>query len=254
MATVLDGAGNAVHVSPDTRIVPVFAAIPMGWTHSLAVCQAVLEGLACKVAGVSAEVAHVDRKVAPMIDPMIHTEYAGNFESYAYREHLVAEAAKGVEGLLNDALLPTDDVFVTKGGASLGWEFSAVEPILGVSVRGMWRLRLGLLEFARRGFGSGHQLEILVGHFTSRALLRRELLAVFGSAYTFIAKHRRHHLKLAVGEARIDMGSPPDTSITPVPRGRMDSYSPLLRCILVGIRNRQEARSDGSSAGRSQTL
>ena len=39
VATVLDGAGNAVHISPDTHIVPVFAAIPMGWTHSLAVSQ-----------------------------------------------------------------------------------------------------------------------------------------------------------------------------------------------------------------------
>ena len=63
-------------------------------------------------------------------------------------------------------------------------------------MRGTWCLRLGLLEFARRGYGSGHQLEILVGHFTSRALLRRELLSVFGAAYTFIAKHRHHHMKL----------------------------------------------------------
>ena len=37
---------NYIPVHPDTRIVPVFAAIPMGWTHSLAVCQAVLEDLA----------------------------------------------------------------------------------------------------------------------------------------------------------------------------------------------------------------
>ena len=73
------------------------------------------------------------------IDPLIHTEYADNFESYAYKEHLVATAAKGVEGLLNDAGLPTHDMFVTKGGASLGWEFSAVEPpsigALGICVQ-----------------------------------------------------------------------------------------------------------------------
>ena len=168
----------------------------MAWTHSLADCQSVLEVLSRKVAGVSAENALVDRNVAPVIDLMIHTEYADNFESYAYKARLVAEAAKGVEALLNDAGLPAHDVFVTKGGASLGWNFSAFEPILGVSVRSMWRLRLGLLEFARRGFGSGHQLEILVGHFTPRAILRRELLAGFGSTYTFIAKHRHHHLKL----------------------------------------------------------
>ena len=54
----------------------------------------------------------------------------------------------------------------------------------------MWRLRLGLLEVARRGRGTAHQLEIPVGHFISRALLRRELLAVCGTVYKLIAVHR----------------------------------------------------------------
>ena len=168
----------------------------MGWTHSLAICQAVLEGLSRLVPGVSAENALVDRRIAPAIDPMIHTEYADNFESYAYNEHTVRAAAEGVESRLNDAGLPTHPVQVTRGGASLGWHLSATEPILGVSVRTMWRLRFGLLEFARRGFGTGHQLEILVGHFTSRALLRRELLSVFGAVYTFIARRRHHSVPL----------------------------------------------------------
>ena len=77
--TYLEG----VKLLPGTRIVPVFCAIPMGWTHSLAVCQAVLEGLARQVDGVTAENALVDRQLAPDINPMIHTEYADNFESYA---------------------------------------------------------------------------------------------------------------------------------------------------------------------------
>ena len=49
--TEIDGAP----IPPWQRIVPVFAAIPMGWTHSLAICQAVLEGLSRLVPGVSAE-------------------------------------------------------------------------------------------------------------------------------------------------------------------------------------------------------
>ena len=81
-----DSVNDYTPIHPDARIVPVFAAIPMGWTPSMAVCQAVLEGLSRKVAGVTAENALVDRKVAPQIDPMIHTEYADNFESYAYHE------------------------------------------------------------------------------------------------------------------------------------------------------------------------
>ena len=50
ITSVLDTAGIDAPISPGTRIVPVFVAIPMGWTHSLAVSQAVLEGLSRKVA------------------------------------------------------------------------------------------------------------------------------------------------------------------------------------------------------------
>ena len=50
-----DIVNSFMPIRPDTRIVPVFAAIPMGWTHSLAVCQAVLEGLSRKVAGITAD-------------------------------------------------------------------------------------------------------------------------------------------------------------------------------------------------------
>ena len=69
----------------------------MGWTRSLAVCHAVLEGLARQVDGVTAENAVADRQLAPDINPMIHTEYADNFEFYAYDEKLVATAAQEVE-------------------------------------------------------------------------------------------------------------------------------------------------------------
>ena len=36
---------DGVKIPPSTRIVPVFCAIPMGWTQSLAVYQSVLEAL-----------------------------------------------------------------------------------------------------------------------------------------------------------------------------------------------------------------
>ena len=88
---------DGVKVHPDQMLSVVFCAIPMGWTHSLAVCQNVLEGLAQQVPGVDSKNYSVDRKVAPPISPMIHTEYADNFESYAYDETLVTAAATGVE-------------------------------------------------------------------------------------------------------------------------------------------------------------
>ena len=94
------------------------------------------------------ENALVDRRMAPTIGPLIHTEYADNFESYAYREDLVTDAAQQSEGRLNDAGLPTHGVIDTRGGDSLGWHFCPTKPILGVSVRGMWKLRLNSLTAA----------------------------------------------------------------------------------------------------------
>ena len=61
--------------------------------------------------------------------------------------------------------------------------------ILGVSSKGMWRLRLGLLEIVRQGYGSARQLQTLLGHFAPHTLLRRELLAVFGVTYRFITEY-----------------------------------------------------------------
>ena len=158
-------------------------------------CQSVLDGLARQAPGVNVENSLVDRRVAPPTNPMIHTEYADKFESYAYEKKTEADAASGVEAKLNNAGLPIHIVGVACGEDSLGWHFSPTEPILGVSPRGVWRLRVGLLEFARRGYGTAHQLENPVGHFTSRALLRRELLAVFGTFYIFKAKYRHASTK-----------------------------------------------------------
>ena len=70
---------DGVAIPPGQLIVPDFSAMPMGWTHSLAVCQSVLEGLARQASGITAENALVDRRLAPPIDPLIHTEYADNF-------------------------------------------------------------------------------------------------------------------------------------------------------------------------------
>ena len=60
---------DGVKVHPDHMLSVVFCAIPMGWTHSLAVCQNVLEGLAQQAPGVDPENSLVDRKVAPPRSP-----------------------------------------------------------------------------------------------------------------------------------------------------------------------------------------
>ena len=58
-----------------------------------------------------------------------------------------------------------------------GWEFDPFKPVVGVSRRGLWRLRITLLYVASLGWASEHEISSLVGHFTFRALVRRKLLA-----------------------------------------------------------------------------
>ena len=70
----------------------------------------VLEGLDRQVPGVDVENFLVDKKVAPTIGPMIHSEYVDNFEAYAYKQQTFQDAAVGVESKLNDVGLPTHPV------------------------------------------------------------------------------------------------------------------------------------------------
>ena len=73
----IDGVG--IHL--EQKILPGLAAMPVGWTHSLAVCQNVLDGFARQLSGVNAGNSLVDRKVVPTSEPMIRTEYADNVDA-----------------------------------------------------------------------------------------------------------------------------------------------------------------------------
>ena len=60
----------------------------------------------------------------------------------------------------------------------LGWEFDE-DSCWGMSRCGLWRLRTAMLHVASQGWASEDEISSLVGHFTFRALVRRELLATF---------------------------------------------------------------------------
>ena len=65
-----------------------------------------------------------------------------------------------------------------------GWEFDPVRPVVGVSRRGLWRLRVAMLHVASFGLGKRRRDQFFdVGHFMFRALVRRQLLATL-SAFT----------------------------------------------------------------------
>ena len=93
-----------------------------------------------------------------------------------------------MDASLRGAGLPTHSTEVTRGGSCLGWELAYDAPTCRAAPHSMWRLCLGILELLRRGWATGRQVSVLVGHFTSKALLRRELLAGLSAVYAFSGK------------------------------------------------------------------
>ena len=60
--------------------------------------------------------------------------------------------------------------------------------VLSPKVARMWKLWQALRYVLKSGFLSSRQLSVLVGHFTSLAMVRRELLCVLRAVYPFIQR------------------------------------------------------------------
>ena len=86
------------------------------------------------------------------------------------------DAAERVCDALVEAGLPVRHLF-PKGETS-GWEFEPGRPVVGVSRRGLRRLRVAMLHIASMGWVSEDEIFL-----TFRALVRRESLATFSAAY-----------------------------------------------------------------------
>ena len=132
----------------------------------------------------------LDRCPAPPFRPLVHTEYVDNFVALSRSETKVGAAVRAVKASLEAAKLPTHETTVTLGGEALGWSFAPDSPSVRVAPRVAWRLRLGLLGLIDKGRATGRQLSCLIGNFTFRALLRREMLSALSASYASAEVHR----------------------------------------------------------------
>ena len=101
---------------------------------------------------------------------------------------------KRVADALVKAGLPVHPATCSLGGETLGWDFDPERPVVGVSRRGLWRLRTAMLHVASRGWASEDEISSLVGRFT----VRRELLTTFSAAYAFSHSRGRQGRRLRV--------------------------------------------------------
>eukprot|EP00974_Lingulodinium_polyedra_P009205 879570-Lingulodinium_polyedra.AAC.1 len=119
----------------------------MGWSHALYWCQRVLEEAALKAPGLTSFNQLTDSKVAPSIDPVVHSEYVDNFVAFSQCQgppanSVAGVAAANVHAALGNLGLTAHPVESTRGGEALGWVFSASEPQLQAKPLRLWRLRL----------------------------------------------------------------------------------------------------------------
>ena len=181
--TIVDGP-----VGANEWITPVLRAVPMGWSLALGVCQEMHEVLAERVPHVLKENLLVDRRVAPSVSSLPHTEYVHNFTAMSVTEEPVKEAAELLDMEMARTQLPTHGVEVSLGGAALGWEFAADTPSMAANPRRCWRLKLAIDELRARGYATGRELSSVIGQATFVALIRRGSSAIFGSVYRFMSE------------------------------------------------------------------
>ena len=121
--------------------------------------------------------------------PLIHTEYVDNFVALSQQVGVAEQAAREVSSHLQKRGLPVHEVEAGNGGETLGWKFLEDAPVVAVTPRRLWKLRLATLELLKVNHASGHLIEVILGHYTFVGLLCREFLSVFQACYAFCRKH-----------------------------------------------------------------
>eukprot|EP00971_Amphidinium_carterae_P212443 4216256-Amphidinium_carterae.2 len=177
----VEGQAVAGHV----KVYPRIRCLPMGWTHALWACQQMHESIV-RVGDIGVHNLLIDGKMAPPVKPFVHTQYVDNFICLSQDAKIGHRVADQADTRLRERGLPTHGVEHSIGGTTLGWTFDSKRPRMYVSRAAGWKLILALQELCRKGRASGRELSVVVGHYTMRSLIRRELLSVFFSTYGYI--------------------------------------------------------------------
>ena len=168
---------------------PRLAALPMGWSHALSVCQAVAEDAAA-AAGLDPALRVVDGQAAPDLKSGTHLEYVDNFAALA----LDRETAQGIKdrmvAQLRSSGLPVhEEEDATSCAQLLGWVLDGERGRVAPTQRRSWRLIMATRAILALPTVTVDQLRRLVGHYTFLFMVRRPLLSVFAAVYRFTSKH-----------------------------------------------------------------
>ena len=180
-------------VGAQETVVPCFRGVPMGWSQALWVCQEIHEHAVQGIPRLLESNRFVDGKPLHPItrEGFVHTQYVDNYIALSLDRAHVEESTNQAAAALRSRGLPRHPVEISAGGETLGWHIDADSAIIGVNPRTAWRLHFAIDAILSLGSVRGDILECLVGQFTFRALLRRELLSCLGATYAFMDRYRK---------------------------------------------------------------
>ena len=176
---------------PATLVYPCCCTLPMGWSHSVYLAQAVHEHLLDKHTPLSAAdrlTAASDKRVDRLrhqvyIDDLILFELDGDVRSRAaMASYTAAVSAAGHAVKASKIHGPSAD-----GVECLGLLVHGGDLTVGLAPERLHQLCSATVAMLRRGTASGHDMQRLVGHWTWAALACRPAFSVFCAVYRFIA-------------------------------------------------------------------
>ncbi|CAK0804389.1 unnamed protein product, partial [Prorocentrum cordatum] len=110
-------------LQPGSRIWPVLAVLPMGWSHALYWCQTIHRSIVSSIPELSDVPFVSDKSVVPGAQPLAMTIYVDNFLVLGTDPESVRRAVTLVNAALTQKGLPTHEVCMCDHNADiLGWE------------------------------------------------------------------------------------------------------------------------------------
>ena len=164
--------------------------VPMGWSWAVVLVQAAnLHQLRANAGGPRRWL--MDRASAPEIsgDNTASLLYIDNFAALGTSKETVRGDSLQMEATLRNLGLATHAVEEPTLSADLvGFHREGATGVVTSARTRFWKLALALEHVLSHPQVTGQELEKLLGHLTYAFLLRRELFAVFGAAYVYVAK------------------------------------------------------------------
>lgn len=173
---------------PGSWVTPQLSVLPVGWSWSLWLCQTMHEHLSGDH-GLLVEARLADHACGRALrgSETAHAIYIDNFFVAGHDPATVGQAAaRHTAGMNLLGLAIHEEEGPPSQFTFAGLDFDGAQNVVSVSPRRLWRLRMAIDFILSCDRFPGAALEVVVGHITWAARVRRQVLSVWRSCHGFI--------------------------------------------------------------------